>query len=49
MSERMTMEQYLAKWSAREQNAADLQRAWKKFIREQDKKNGRDRENHKNN
>ena len=33
----------------RKQNAKDLQRAWKKFIKEQDKKNGRDRKDQKDN
>lgn len=32
----------------RKRNAEDLRRAWKKFIKEQDKKHGRSRENRKN-
>ena len=32
----------------RKKNAKDLRKAWKQFIKEQDKKHGRDRENRKN-
>ena len=32
----------------KERNALDLKKAWRKFIKEQNKKNGRSNENRKN-
>ena len=32
----------------RKQNAKELRKAWKQFLKEKDKKNGRNRENRKN-
>ena len=32
----------------RKKNAKDLRKAWKQFLKEQNKKNGRDNENRKN-
>ena len=32
----------------RKQNAKDLRKAWKQFLKEQNKKNGRSNENRKN-
>ena len=48
MSETIKMDFYVAKKLIRELNAKELRKAWNKFLKEQNKKNGRDRENRKN-
>ena len=46
--EKIKMDLYVAKDLIRELNAKELKRAWKQFLKEQDKKNGRGNENRKN-
>ena len=43
MGEKIKMGLYVAKQLIRERNAAELNRAWKKFIKEQSKKNAEQR------